>query len=198
VTFSAEGLDMVMHSEGVYAGDAYRCETNMDFGGFAFTLIGLGTPETTWLDAGDGFIEVSALDPDLDTATGICPANPTFWADGAFAAPGAEGEPDVVNGIPAQRLDLSEFMAGLSGFGFDMQGMEFEEATMWISDDGGWVVAFDMTFSVAPGSAEEFFGPGFEISEPAEMHMVMQIANPNDPSLAVEVPPTQGGKLPAF
>jgi hypothetical protein len=188
VTFSADDLELGMHSDGVYVGNAFRCDTAMDLGGFSFTLIAVGTPEATWLDDGTGFVEVSGLDPDFDSAAGTCPANPAFWNDGGFVPPSAQGEPDTVNGIASQRLELSEFLSSLAGFGFEMQGMTFEDATIWIADDGGWIVKVDMTFTIAADSAETFFGPGFDIIEDAEMRMVVEIADPNDPSLTVDVP----------
>lgn len=190
VTFSAEELEFGMSSDGVFVGDAYRCDTAMDLGGFSFTMVAVGTPEASWLDDGGGFVEVSPLDPDFDTAAGICAANPAFWSDGGFVPPSAQGEPDTINGIAAQRLELSELLTSLAGLGFELDGMTFKDATIWIAEEGGWVVAIDMTFMIAPESAGEFFGPGFEIVEGAEMRMLVEIADPNDPSLAVEVPPS--------
>ncbi len=189
MSFAAEGLSMDFVSEGTYVGDAFRCDTTMDVGGFAITAAGIATPETAWVDLGQGFVEVPIFDPDLDTAIGVCPANPLFWVDGAFAIGEVEGEPDTINGIPAQRVELGELLDALSSFGFAaLEGVEFQDAVVWIADDGAYVVAFDMSFSVAPESAGEIFGPGFELTEPATMRMVMQIADPNDPTLTVELP----------
>jgi hypothetical protein len=99
------------------------------------------------------------------------------------------GEPDTINGIPAQRVELSEFLEALSSFGVtDLEGIEFEEAVVWIADDGGWTIAFDMTFRMDPESAGEFFGPGTALTEPAEMRMIVQIADPDDPTLTIELP----------
>lgn len=190
MSFSAEGLDVAFVSNGTYVGNAFECETTMDFGGFGLTAVGVGTPETAWVDVGQGFTEVSILDPDLDTAIGLCPANPLFWADGGFVFPGMEGEPDTINGIPAQRIELGEILDAMGAFGFaETEGMEFEEAVVWVADDGGYVVALDMSFSIAPDSAEVFFGPGVELTEAATMRMLIQIANPDDPTLTVQVPP---------
>jgi hypothetical protein len=189
LTFAAEGLEIDFVSEGTYVGTAFECRTTMDFGGFGITAVGVVTPETAWVDVGQGFVEVGALDPDLDTAISVCPANPLFWADGSFALPGVGGEPDTINGIPAQRVELSEFLEALSSFGVtDLEGIEFEEAVVWIADDGGWTAAFDMTFRMDPESAGEFFGPGTALTEPAVMRMIVQITDPDDPTLTVELP----------
>jgi hypothetical protein len=189
LTFAAEGLEIDFVSEGTYVGTAFECRTTMDFGGFGITATGVGTPEMAWVDVGQGFVEVGAFDPDLETAISVCPANPMFWAGGSFALPGVEGEPDTINGIPAQRVEFGEFLEALSSFGVpDLEGMEFEDAVVWIADDGGWTVAIDMTFRIPPESAGDFFGPGTALTEPAVMRMIVQIADPNDPTLTVELP----------
>lgn len=189
LSFAAEGLEIDFVSEGTYVGTAFECRTMMDFGGFGITATGVATPETAWVDVGQGFVEVGVFDQDLQTAISVCPANPLFWADGSFALPGIEGEPDTINGIPAQRVEFGEFLEALSSFGVpDLEGMEFEDAVVWIADDGGWVVAIDMTFRIPPESAGEFFGPGTALTEAAVMQMIVQIADPNDPTLTVELP----------
>lgn len=189
MTFSAEGLDAGFETLGTFVGDAFECTTTMDFGGFRLTATGVATPERSWVDAGQGFVEVGLLDPDLDTAIGVCAANPAFWEGGSFAFPAVEGEPDTINGIPVQRVEFSELLGALSAFGFaELGGLEFENAVFWIADDGGWVAGFDMTFLIQPESAAAFFGPGLTLTEPAEMTMIMRIADPNDPTLSVQLP----------
>lgn len=189
IAFSAEGLDAGFETFGVYVDDAFACTTTMDFGGFGLTVAAAGTPDQVWVDVGGGYVETSMLDPDLDTAIGVCPANPLFWADGSFVFPGVSGEPDTINGIPAQRVELGELLGAAEALGFaDLDGVEFEKAVVWIAEDGGFVVGMDMTFIVPPESADAIFGPGFDLTEPAMMAMSIRIADPNDPGLTVDLP----------
>ena len=189
IAFSAQGIEAGFETFGVYVTDAFACTTTVNLGGFGITVDAVGTPDNVWVDVGNGFVETSLLDPDVDTAIDVCPASPLFWADGTFTFPGVSGEPDTINGIPAQRVELGELLGALGSLGFaDMEGVEFEQAVVWVADDGGFIVGMDMTFIVPPESAEVIFGPGFELTEPAMMSMSIRIADLNDPGLTVDIP----------
>ncbi len=182
------GISMVMTVDFTYVGSAYECVATVNAAGTSMEMAVVATPETIWLDQGYGFEESGPFDSNVQTVVGICPASPTFWMGfGEVPWAAMTGEPDTVNGIPAQRVDFTAMagamdlgaLAALMGGGVG-SGMDIDEAVFWIADPGGWPVAMQVGMVML-----DLEGMG---DVPISMHY--EINTVNDPSLSVQVPPT--------
>jgi len=187
-TVDMMGISMVMTVDFTYVGSAYECVAAISAAGTSMEMTVVATPETLWIDKGMGFEESNRLDSDVQSVIGICPATPMFWMGfGEVPWASMSGDSETVNGIPAQRVDLTSMadvmelgaLAALMGGGIDT-GIEINEAVFWIADPGGWPVAMQVGMVML-----DMEGMG---DVPITMHY--EIDSANDPSLSVQVPPT--------
>jgi hypothetical protein len=196
-TLDIMGMSMAMTTNSTYVGSAYECVTSMDMGGMSMEMTVVATPDTLWIDSGSGFQESNLFDSDVQSVTGICPASPMFWTAFGEAPWGAmSGEPDTINGIPVQRLDMTSMAGGFDlgaldaffgGVGALPDGIQINEMVFWIADPGGWPVALQVGVDLSESAVAELVG--MEGLGAASMTMSVEIDNVNDPALSVQVPP---------
>jgi hypothetical protein len=175
--------------EGVFTDSAYRCEITLAMTGLTLLQSIVGTPDTVWIDSGSGFQTFDTASLEAEDIGALCPASPGFWEDFS-TIPAADGEPEEINGIPSQRLDATALMAAFGGLGVeDVEGVDFERAIIWVADPGGWVSAIDMVMNLDAAAAAEMMGaPVDETGGTSRIEFDIQILNPDDPNLTVELP----------
>ncbi len=186
----------VVTTDAVYVGDAYQCTSTMENMGFSVTMTVVATPETVWVGQGGSFEESDFSDPNVQGVTAICAASPAFWSGfGETSCATAPGDPDEVNGIPTQRIDLSGALgcmdwvdlAAAFGYGSFPESAEFNEVVFWIADPGGWPVEVQARMHLSEEAVTELLGvTGLGTGL---IDLRIQIDNINDPSLSVQVPP---------
>jgi len=193
VEIAVGGLTISVKSDGVYTEDAYRCDTEIAFGGAALPISVIVTPSRVWIDRGTGYEETTMDDNDVQNAIGSCAASPGYWTDFADTELDARGEPDELNGVPVERFELDEFLGAAARFGFgpeNAEGMTFDRMTMWIADPGGWIAGMRMEMSFDAETGTAIFGSPFDPTTDASgtMSFQVQITDPNNPTLVVEIP----------
>jgi hypothetical protein len=199
--FSAEiSVDMdgglVLSSEGEFeAPDRLGCTVSASLGGLAVgndELVIVG--DDAWLDIGEGFEATTADDSDVVQDLALCPGSPTFWEDFEFIQdPGAlRGQPDTINGVDALRYSLGNAAEALESIGFlpaDLEGMTINTFDVWVAEDGGWPVAFDVDILADAQAAADTFGlPLEEAGQQARITMRVDITDVNATDIHVEEP----------
>ena len=179
-------------TEGTRVGEAFECTATVVLAETTVVTSTIVTLDGAWIDDGEGYQEA-----DIETITDVvssCPLHPVFWADfdTSLCPTDMTGTAETVNGIPAQRVDLSATaeLATCMRFTADLEGADFAQYDTWLADDGGWIVALTMDAALDAEAASRAFGGLPEEGVTAELSMAVEIADVNDPSLVVEAPET--------
>ena len=105
---------------------------------------------------------------------------------------GVEGEPEILNGVPALRFELTDLADAVAdlGLGFDdTDGFRIENTTAWIADPAGWMVGMHMAAVVDAEQARDLFGPvEIDAGSTAQFTMSLRVLQPNDQALTVNLP----------
>lgn len=151
----------------------------------------VATPETLWLDNGNGFEPTPLLGGPAQEAMAICPS-PVFWA--GFSAEDLGGRPrgdeESFAGRAAVKTDLAEAISAMGDVGF-MAGFEdaiVNEIAMWVDTETSVVLGLEADIEIGRDFLGEIGAPA-GTSEDAALIMTFQFERVNDPSLRVEPPP---------
>jgi hypothetical protein len=152
-----------------------------------------------WRDSGNGYEPVDWNDSDFQIELASCPGSDLYWQRWApylvLDTPTLEPIREVVNGVPSLRYTLSQnvldFGASSGGMPTAWQDLETAADYVWFAQDEKWPVSWKVDIS---GPAEAFAAAmglsGFEPNSAGNIQMLerMDITNPNDPSIVVDVP----------
>ncbi len=189
VNFGAESF--IVDSSGTFVAGSYDCTTAVELAGVEFAARVISTPDGAWIDDGDGFVETEPFS--VVDATAGCPADPSFWADFSFDEfpEQAPGVADTVNGVAALRYDLLGFIELSTELGLAPQidGAEYEEFSLWVAEDGGWLVSMVMRASLSDTAAADAFGlPIQPDDDGATLVLAIDLADIDDPDLVITTP----------
>lgn len=189
VDFGTEAF--VVDSFGTHVDGSYDCTTAVALAGAEFTARVISTPEGAWIDDGSGFVEAEPFA--VVDATAGCPADPSFWSDFSFEAFPKEalGFPDEVNGVPAQRYDLLDFIEVSTELGLapEIEGADYEEFSLWLADDGDWLARMVMRATLTDQAAADAFGlPIQPDADGATLLLTIDVTDADDPALEITTP----------
>jgi hypothetical protein len=182
---------LMIASEGEFeAPDRLRCSVRTVVNGASFgtgTVVIIG-PDA-WLDEGDGFEAFTADDPEVVDGLDLCAGSRLFWEDYDFTdnSDAMHEGPVMKNGVEAnvyaQALDGVEFVPSA------LEGLTFNDFVVWVAEDGGWPVAFEMDYLAdAEVAADMGLSPA---GDSQQLHATVRadITDANDADIHVE-PPT--------
>jgi hypothetical protein len=128
--------------------------------------------------------------PDVNQALDNCVSSDAFW-DG-FPSDLPEGDPADFNGIPSERVNLLEVGDQLEEPLDLPPGFDAEQFDVWIAEDGGWVVGSSIRYSGPAQACRDLFPEGEGAGEACTVRIDVRIADPDNPSLTVELPRGSG------
>ncbi len=181
-----------LSSTGVFVDGDLSCRITTGFGGFDFETGVIVVGDQTFLDSGtgEGYQTVSSNDPAFRESLGLCAGSDRFWADitGGEELP-AGGETEERNGIATRRLDLGGLIDQAGALGLvapGVEGVEFDELTFWVAEDGEWISSLSMRATLEPETLQDITGS--TISDTGEIAVSLDVTMPNDSGLSVSLP----------
>ena len=99
-----------------------------------------------WLNSSEGWRQGSVNDPEIQDRIGSNPGTSDFWMEFLKTSQldGLERSEEPVNGVKAEKIttrDMKRFGRLLGAEEKKLEGVELEEFTIWLAEDGGWPVA---------------------------------------------------------
>jgi hypothetical protein len=181
-------VEIEVDAEGIWTGDAFSCTVSSGLGGITFSESVVGTPETLWIDQGNGYETSSLFGSAAQDVMSTCPTSPLFWA--SFITDefgGISGDEELIDGRAAVRADLADFAKSFGGLGLvgGFEGAVINEMTVWIDVETNTVLAMTADIEMT----EELVGDlGGTETGPVKMKMDFSISDVNSQLLSVELP----------
>mgnify|MGYP001819891897 CR=1 FL=1 len=189
-----DDITLEMTGEGTWTTDAFECTITTGMGGLTIEQRLVATPETLWLDNGNGFEPTPLVSGPAQEAMAMCPSSPLFWAD--FSAEELGGRPlgdeEEFAGRAAVKTDLTEVIGAVGSVG-PMPGFEdatVNEIAMWVDTETNVVLGLEADIEIGGDFLGEI-GAAADTGGDVALLMTFQIDQVNDPSLSV-VPPEGG------
>lgn len=188
MAFQAE-VAFALTSTGAFrAPDRMSCTVGTRVLGFFIEteqLIVIG--DDAWIDTGEGWTATSADDVGVAETLNLCPGSRAFWGDfhSSVDLSRLTGYPESKNGVPALRYSVTGLaqIPGLLGASSDMDGVAVRSYDLWLAQDGGWIVALDVSATLDSAPVDGDLG-----LEPLDVRMRVDVADPNNLDIQVEPP----------
>jgi hypothetical protein len=188
-----DDITLEMTGEGTWTTDAFECTITTGLGGLTIEQRLVATPETLWLDSGNGFEPTPLFGGTAQEAMAMCPSSPLFWAD--FSAEDLGGRPvgdeEEYAGRAAVKTDLTEAIGATGGVGLipGFEDASVNEISIWVDTETNVVLGLEADIEIGGDFLSEIGAPA-DTGGDVTMTMAFRIAQVNDPGLSIELPRT--------
>jgi hypothetical protein len=190
IEMAFDDVTLGMTGDGTWTTDGFECTVTTGLGGLEFAQSIVVTPETLWLDNGNGYEPAPLFGGAAQEVMPMCPASPLFWAD--FTSDGLGqlvGDVETIAGREAIRTDLTEAVGLIGGFGMipGFDDANVFEMVMWVDADTNVVLGLDADIELGGDFLAEIGAPG-DPTTSVDMVMSFRVDQINDPALAITIP----------
>jgi hypothetical protein len=183
---------LALTSTGVFAAPASHWCDVADTA-LGLRTIGVATDSRMWLGPRSNRLErVKAKSYEFWFS---CGSHPAFWARFSPELPdGLAGTPETTSGVAATRYDIPVAALAPSALLADApMGVSLTSLTVWVADDGGWLVGLDASLTGANRAAcTAIVAAAIALPRGScSVDLDMRVDRVNDPSLRVDTPATR-------